>query len=49
MSKRLVRLLMDKVVLHGLAGPAKTRKGKEIPTCDDLVKRRFVRSGLNEL
>ena len=48
-SERLVWLLMHNAGIHGLPGPAKTRKVKGLPTGDDLVERRFARSRLNEL
>lgn len=40
---------MHNAGIHGLPGPAKTKRVKGIPTSDDLVERRFARSRLNEL
>ena len=48
-SERLVWRLMHDAGIHGLPGPAKTKRVTGIPTGDDLVERRFARSRLNEL
>ena len=48
-SERLVAVLMQKVGIAGLPGPAKVKRIKGIPTADDLVQRKFARSAIDEL
>lgn len=48
-SLNLITLLMHNAGVAGLPGHAKVKRIKGTPTSDDLVARKFARSGLDEL
>ncbi len=48
-SSRLVSVLMTQARIGGLPGPTRVKRLKGVPTADDLVKRKFHRSRVNEL
>jgi transposase InsO family protein len=48
-STRLVSVLMTLAGIGGLPGPTRVKRLKGKPTADDLVKRKFHRSRVNEL
>jgi putative transposase len=48
-STRLVSVLMTRAGIGGLPGPTRVKRLKGKPTADDLVKRQFHRSRVNEL
>jgi transposase InsO family protein len=48
-SRRLVSVLMTRAGIGGLPGPTRAKRLKGKPTADDLVKRKFHRSRVNEL
>lgn len=48
-SLNLVAILMHDAAVAGLPGPTKIKRIKGTPTADDLVRRKFMRSQLDEL
>lgn len=48
-SANLINLLMHNPTITGLPGPGEVSRNASVSTDDDLVNRRFIRGGLNEL